>query len=159
MLEGVWSAGAFWLGGFFPGDHMHYIPMRSMLSAKLDNYVATGRCVDGDVSALSSIRVMGRAWPQAKSGENFVPGWQGERSCGGYPHAYDNDSAQHHGLTKRADEKDDWQQGQESLFTLRLLPVLWARPVGGQEFPAATVFYYTFSATLHMSSLNRSMLF
>jgi hypothetical protein len=43
----------------FSGDHVHYIPLRSMISPELDNYVAAGRCIDGDVGALSSVRVMG----------------------------------------------------------------------------------------------------
>ncbi|MTI57823.1 MAG: FAD-dependent oxidoreductase [Geosporobacter ferrireducens] len=43
----------------FPVDHVHYIPLGSQLSPELDNYAAAGRCIDGDVAALSSIRVMG----------------------------------------------------------------------------------------------------
>jgi hypothetical protein len=43
----------------FGPDHVHYIPLRSMLSAGARNMVAAGRCVDGDAPALSSVRVMG----------------------------------------------------------------------------------------------------
>ncbi len=43
----------------FGNGHLHYIPLRCMLSPELDNYIAAGRCIDGDVTALSSIRVMG----------------------------------------------------------------------------------------------------
>jgi hypothetical protein len=38
---------------------MHYVPFGAQVSPALDNLVAAGRCVDGDVAALSSIRVMG----------------------------------------------------------------------------------------------------
>lgn len=43
----------------FPADHVHYVPLRSMLSPGAHNLVAAGRCVDGDAAALSSVRVMG----------------------------------------------------------------------------------------------------
>jgi hypothetical protein len=43
----------------FAEDHMHYVPMGSLTSAEADNLVAVGRCIDGDVAALSSVRVMG----------------------------------------------------------------------------------------------------
>jgi len=43
----------------FGEDHVHYIPLRSLISPEADNFVAAGRCVDGDTAALSSIRVMG----------------------------------------------------------------------------------------------------
>jgi hypothetical protein len=43
----------------FGDDHMHYVPFGAQVSPSLDNLVAAGRCVDGDVAALSSIRVMG----------------------------------------------------------------------------------------------------
>ncbi|MGH8981588.1 MAG: FAD-dependent oxidoreductase [Acidimicrobiales bacterium] len=43
----------------FGPDHLHYVPLRSMLSPECRNYVAAGRCVDGDAAALSSVRVMG----------------------------------------------------------------------------------------------------
>ena len=38
---------------------MHYVPLGSMTPAEADNLVAAGRCIDGDVAALSSVRVMG----------------------------------------------------------------------------------------------------
>jgi len=43
----------------FPEDHVHYIPLRSLISPDADNLVAAGRCMDGDTAALSSVRVMG----------------------------------------------------------------------------------------------------
>lgn len=43
----------------FGDDHIHYIPLGCMISPAADNYVAAGRCVDGDAGALSSIRVIG----------------------------------------------------------------------------------------------------
>lgn len=43
----------------FGPDHVHYVPFRCMISPHCTNYVAAGRCVDGDAAALSSIRVMG----------------------------------------------------------------------------------------------------
>ncbi|WP_037568721.1 FAD-dependent oxidoreductase [Phaeacidiphilus oryzae] len=43
----------------FGPDHLHYVPLRSMLPAEADNLLAAGRCVDGDAAALSSVRVMG----------------------------------------------------------------------------------------------------
>jgi len=43
----------------FPDDHVHYIPLGALIPADGDNLMAVGRCVDGDLSALSSIRVMG----------------------------------------------------------------------------------------------------
>jgi hypothetical protein len=43
----------------FPADHVHYVPLRSLLPPGAHNLVAAGRCVDGDAAALSSVRVMG----------------------------------------------------------------------------------------------------
>jgi hypothetical protein len=43
----------------FDEDHVHYIPFRSLTPPDTDNLVAVGRCMDADVSALSSVRVMG----------------------------------------------------------------------------------------------------
>ena len=43
----------------FPSDHVHYVPLRSMLPPGARNLVAAGRCIDGDAAALSSVRVMG----------------------------------------------------------------------------------------------------
>jgi len=40
-------------------DHVHYVPLSSLLPAGTHNLVAAGRCVDGDAAALSSVRVMG----------------------------------------------------------------------------------------------------
>lgn len=43
----------------FPEDHLHYVPLGSLTPSGADNLVAAGRCIDGDVAALSSVRVMG----------------------------------------------------------------------------------------------------
>ena len=43
----------------FADDHVHYVPFRSMTPPDVDNLVAAGRCIDGDLAALSSVRVMG----------------------------------------------------------------------------------------------------
>jgi flavin-dependent dehydrogenase len=43
----------------FDDDHLHYVPIGSLTPADCDNLVAAGRCIDGDVAALSSVRVMG----------------------------------------------------------------------------------------------------
>lgn len=43
----------------FSSEHVHYIPFGSMISPDLDNYVAAGRCIDAEQSALASVRVMG----------------------------------------------------------------------------------------------------
>jgi len=43
----------------FPDDHVHYVPLGSLTPPDLDNLAAAGRCIDGDVAALSSVRVMG----------------------------------------------------------------------------------------------------
>lgn len=43
----------------FGDDHMHYVPLRSMTVEGADNLVAAGRAIDGDVAALSAVRVMG----------------------------------------------------------------------------------------------------
>ncbi len=43
----------------FGPDHMHYIPLGSMVPREADNIVAVGRCIDADPYALSSVRVMG----------------------------------------------------------------------------------------------------
>ena len=43
----------------FGEDHMHYVPFGSLTPPDTDNLVAVGRCIDADVAALSSVRVMG----------------------------------------------------------------------------------------------------
>lgn len=43
----------------FGDDHVHYVPMGSLVPQEADNLVAAGRCIDGDAAALSSVRVMG----------------------------------------------------------------------------------------------------
>jgi hypothetical protein len=43
----------------FSDDHVHYVPLGSLTPPDADNLVAAGRCIDGDLAALSSVRVMG----------------------------------------------------------------------------------------------------
>src|ERR1700733_6553095 len=43
----------------FADDHVHYVPLGSLVPLGADNVVAAGRCIDGDAAALSSVRVMG----------------------------------------------------------------------------------------------------
>ncbi|MBM3554321.1 MAG: FAD-dependent oxidoreductase [Alphaproteobacteria bacterium] len=43
----------------FGDDHMHYVPLGSLIAEGADNLVAAGRCIDGDAAALSAVRVMG----------------------------------------------------------------------------------------------------
>lgn len=43
----------------FPDGHVHYVPYRSLLHAEADNLLAAGRCIDADLLALASVRVMG----------------------------------------------------------------------------------------------------
>jgi 2-polyprenyl-6-methoxyphenol hydroxylase-like FAD-dependent oxidoreductase len=43
----------------FAEDHVHYVPLGSLTPPGADNLLAVGRCVDGDATALSSVRVMG----------------------------------------------------------------------------------------------------
>jgi hypothetical protein len=43
----------------FDADHVHYVPLRSLTPPAVDNLLAAGRCIDGDATALSSVRVMG----------------------------------------------------------------------------------------------------
>lgn len=43
----------------FDEDHVHYIPLGSLVPQECENVVAAGRCIDADSAALSSVRVMG----------------------------------------------------------------------------------------------------
>lgn len=43
----------------FGDDHMHWVPLGSLMPEGADNLLAAGRCIDGDPAALSSVRVMG----------------------------------------------------------------------------------------------------
>ncbi|MDR2049084.1 MAG: FAD-dependent oxidoreductase [Treponema sp.] len=43
----------------FADDHVHYVPFGAMIPPDVDNLVAAGRCIDADLIALSSVRVMG----------------------------------------------------------------------------------------------------
>lgn len=44
---------------FSDRNHMHHVPFGSLVPQDADNLVAAGRCIDGDVGALASVRVMG----------------------------------------------------------------------------------------------------
>ena len=43
----------------FPEDHLHWVPLGSLIPRESNNLVAAGRCIDADNAALSSVRVMG----------------------------------------------------------------------------------------------------
>ncbi|SNT12218.1 FAD dependent oxidoreductase [Anaerovirgula multivorans] len=43
----------------FDNEHVHYVPFGSMTPPDVDNLIAVGRCIDADLIALSSVRVMG----------------------------------------------------------------------------------------------------
>ena len=43
----------------FAEDHVHYVPLGSLVPPAADNILAAGRSIDGDATALSSVRVMG----------------------------------------------------------------------------------------------------
>ncbi|RSL30144.1 FAD-dependent oxidoreductase [Salibacterium salarium] len=43
----------------FSEDHVHYVPLGSLTPPDVNNLMAVGRCIDGDLAALSSVRVMG----------------------------------------------------------------------------------------------------
>ena len=43
----------------FDDNHVHYVPFSAMVPPDADNLVAAGRCIDADLIALSSVRVMG----------------------------------------------------------------------------------------------------
>ncbi len=43
----------------FGDDHIHTVPLGSLLAKNADNLIAVGRCIDADAGALSSVRVMG----------------------------------------------------------------------------------------------------
>ena len=43
----------------FGEDHVHYVPLGSLAPPAADNILAAGRSIDGDATALSSVRVMG----------------------------------------------------------------------------------------------------
>jgi hypothetical protein len=43
----------------FDAEHVHYVPLGCLTPPGADNLLAAGRCIDGDATALSSVRVMG----------------------------------------------------------------------------------------------------
>jgi hypothetical protein len=56
-IELHYSQGHHW--HTFDEQHVHYIPLGSLIPGEADNVVAAGRCIDADKAALSSVRVMG----------------------------------------------------------------------------------------------------
>jgi hypothetical protein len=56
----------------FGEGHMHYVPFRSLTPPDADNLVAVGRCIDADVAALSSVRVMGPCIAMGAAAANAI---------------------------------------------------------------------------------------
>jgi hypothetical protein len=52
---------------FGDSNHMHYVPLRSLVHRDADNLIAAGRCMDGDVAALASVRVMGSCFAMGQA--------------------------------------------------------------------------------------------
>lgn len=68
----------------FPSNHVHYIPLSSMVSSELDNYIAAGRCIDAEDAALASVRVMGPCMAMGMAAANAA-----ELTMGGDIHRID----------------------------------------------------------------------
>jgi 2-polyprenyl-6-methoxyphenol hydroxylase-like FAD-dependent oxidoreductase len=66
----------------FDADHMHYIPLGSLLPKGSENLVAAGRCVDGDAAALSSVRVMGPCAAMGHAAAHVLDMTLGDRAAG-----------------------------------------------------------------------------
>ena len=65
----------------FDADHVHYVPLGSMTPPGADNLLAAGRCIDGDATALSSVRVMGPCIAMgAAAAHASGPGGNGQRA-------------------------------------------------------------------------------
>ncbi|MBV9559614.1 MAG: FAD-dependent oxidoreductase [Bradyrhizobium sp.] len=60
-------------------DHMHYVPLRSMVHRDADNLIAAGRCIDGDTAALASVRVMGPCFAMGQAAAHALD-IRGDRS-------------------------------------------------------------------------------
>src|ERR1700744_778579 len=71
------SSGYVW--EMFSADHVHYVPLRSMLPPGAHNLLAAGRCVDGDAAALSSVRVMGPCSAMGYAAAHALDLAQGQR--------------------------------------------------------------------------------
>ncbi len=56
----------------FGDDHMHFIPLGSMLPSGLDNVVTAGRCIDAETEALASVRVMGPCMAMGRAAATVV---------------------------------------------------------------------------------------
>ena len=56
----------------FGEGHVHYVPFSSMTPPDIDNIIAVGRCIDGDVAALSSVRVMGPCIAMGAAAANAI---------------------------------------------------------------------------------------
>ena len=49
-------------------EFVHYVPLGSLIPAGADNVCAAGRCIDADLAALSSVRVMGPCMAMGMAG-------------------------------------------------------------------------------------------
>jgi len=56
----------------FGEGHVHYVPFSCMTPPDIDNVIAVGRCIDGDVAALSSVRVMGPCIAMGAAAANAI---------------------------------------------------------------------------------------
>lgn len=84
----------------FPPDHVYYIPLSCMTPKDADNIVAAGRAVDGDVYALSAIRVMGPCIAMGAAAAHAL-----DLADGGPIHQIDLTKFQHR-LADNLDRKD-----------------------------------------------------
>jgi len=71
----------------FPDDHIHTVPLGSLTVAGADNLCAVGRCIDGDSTALSSVRVMGPCIAMGAAAAHAL-----DLAGGGSVHAVDIDA-------------------------------------------------------------------
>jgi hypothetical protein len=84
----------------FPPDHVYYIPLSCMTPKDADNIVAAGRAVDGDVYALSAVRVMGPCIAMGAAAAHAL-----DLADGGPVHQIDLTTFQHR-LADNLDRKD-----------------------------------------------------
>ena len=84
----------------FPPNHVYYIPLDCMIPKDADNIVAAGRAVDGDVYALSAIRVMGPCMAMGAAAAHAL-----DLADGGAVHEIDVNKLQQR-LTDNLDRQD-----------------------------------------------------
>jgi len=89
----------------FGDDHMHWVPLGSMVPKEADNLIAAGRCIDGDTAALSSVRVMGPCMAMGQAAAHAL-----DLAGAGSTHQLDVGQLQDrlHDNLERAD-RDPWQ--------------------------------------------------